>query len=142
MTAISRQTYSPLNQIITIGAIPLQGFASGTFLTIRPNTDLINEDVGSDTEIHTTYVANNTSTAEFRVYYDNPNYKLIQAAMLAQQTAGGLFIPFSSVNTADPLDTVTSAKSHFKRFDDRVYSNVPTDMIRTITMFLHNTLRV
>ncbi len=68
MTAISRQTYSPLNQIITIGAIPLQGFASGTFLTIRPNTDLINEDVGSDTEIHTTYVANNTSTAEFRVY--------------------------------------------------------------------------
>lgn len=141
MTAISRQAYSPNNQVILAVGIPLVGYASGTFLTISPNTDISNMDVGADGEIHTNLIANNTATAKIRIGYDNPQQQLLRAAAVAYQTTG-IFLPSSFTNINNPLDTTFSANSNIIRFSDDNYSMNAADMYRDYSINLHNAIRV
>lgn len=140
MTAISRTAFNPNNYSIVAVGIPIVGYASGTFLTITPNTDISNMDVGSDGEIHTNLIANNTSTAKIRMAYDNPQYQLIKAAAIAYQTTG-IFLPSTFTNISNPLDTIFSANSNIIRFSDEAYSMNAADMYREVPVNLHNTIR-
>ena len=141
MSAISRQAFNPQNMIIIAVAIPVAGYASGTFLSIAPNTDISNMDVGSDGEIHTNLIANNTSTARLRMGYDNPQYQLLRAAAVAYQTTG-IFLPSTFVNINNPLDTTFSANSNIMRFSEDHYSLNAADMYREFPINLHNTIRI
>lgn len=137
----SRIAFSPLNHKINYGGISVVGFATGTYLDIKPNTDISDEAVGADGEIHVNLIANNTGTATLRVSYDNPTYKLLRAAAVLFQSAG-TYVPFTSINVADPLDTTFSANSHIKRHSTDTYSQNAGDMFRTYDIFLHNVIRV
>lgn len=141
MAAITRQAYSPNNMKMVAVGIPIVGYASGTFLTITPNTDIASIDVGSDGEIHTNLIANNTSTAKIRMGYDNPQYQLMRAAAVAFQTTG-IFLPSTFVNINDPLDTTFSASSNIMRYSEDIYSMNASDMYREFPIYLHNTIRV
>lgn len=141
MTVVSRQAFSPLNYKMIIVGIPIVGYASGTFLTITANSDIANTDVGSDGEIHTNLIANNTSTAKVRMGYDNPQYQLVKAAALAFQTSG-VFLPSTFTNINNPLDTIFAANSHIVKYPDETYAMNTADMYREVNVFLHNTIRV
>jgi len=141
MANITRQAYSPNNQVMIAVAIPLVGYASGTFLSITPNTDISNMDVGSDGEIHTNLIANNTSTAKIRIGYDNPQQQLLRAAAVAYQTTG-IFLPSTFTNINNPLDTTFSANSNIIRFSEDNYALNAADMYREYSINLHNTIRV
>jgi hypothetical protein len=141
MAAITRQAFNPNNYKIVAVAIPIVGYASGTFLSITPNTDISNMDVGTDGEIHTNMIANNTSTAKLRMSYDNPTYQLMRAAAVLYQTTG-IFLPSSFVNISDPLDTTFSANSNIIKFSEDNYSLNASDMYREFSINLHNTIRV
>lgn len=140
MANISRIAFSPQNHVITVGGVIVSGYAGGTYLDINPNADIASVESGSDGEVHATMTSNNTATATLRVYYDNPSYKLLRAAAILFQTSG-LYVPFSSVNISDPLDTSASANSHFIRHSQDNYSNNTADMVRTYPLFLHNVIR-
>lgn len=137
----TRVAFSPLNHKINFGGISVSGFATGTYLDIKPNADLANATVGADGDIHTNLVADNTSTASIKMSYDNPTYKLLRAAAILFQTTG-TFLPFTSINTADKLDTTFSANAHIIRHSTDTYSSNSGDMFRTYDVFLHNTIRV
>jgi len=137
----TRVAFSPLNHKINYGGITVIGYATGTYLDIKPNADLADVSVGADGEIHTNLIANNTATGTLKVSYDNPTYKLLRAAAVAFQTTG-IFLPFTSVNIADPLDTTFSANSHIVRHSTDAYSTNAGDMYRSYDMFLHNVIRV
>jgi hypothetical protein len=141
MAAITRQAFSPNNMTLLAVSIPVVGFASGTFLTISPSTDISNADVGSDGEIHTNLIANNTSTARIRMAYDNPQYQLLKAAAVAYQQTG-IFLPSAFTNTANLLDTTFSANSNIMRFSDENYALSASDMYREVPIFMHNTIRI
>lgn len=141
MTAISRTPFSPESHNIIAVAVPVSGYSSGTYLTITPNSDLSNFDVGANGEINTNIIANNTSTAKLRVNFNNPSYQLLKLAALAFKTSG-LFLPFSSIDTKNLLDTVISINSNIMRFPDETYAIQASDMYREISITLHNTQRV
>lgn len=141
MAATSRVPFSPENHKIICLGIPVSGFASGTYLTIVPSTDISNADVGADGEIMVNMIANNTSLAKLRMNYDNPAYQLLIAAEELFRTTG-VYLPFSSTNIANPLDTIASINSNPMRFPDSNYAVNASDMYREHTIFLHNTLRV
>jgi hypothetical protein len=137
----TRIAFSPLNHKINYGGISVVGFASGTYLDIKPNADIADVAVGADGEIHTNLIANNTATGTLKVSYDNPTYKLLRAAAVAFQTTG-IFLPFTSVNIADPLDTSFSANSHIVKHSTDTYSQNAGDMFRSYDIYLHNVIRV
>lgn len=137
----TRIAFSPLNHKITFGGISIVGFAAGTYLDIKPNSDLADVTVGSDGEIHTNLIANNTSTGTLKISYDNPTYQLMRAAAVVFQTTG-VFLPFTSMNVADPLDTTFSANAHIVKHSQDTYSQNSADMYRSYDIFLHNTIRV
>lgn len=138
----TRQAFAPNGyKIIAVGVPVNGGYASGTFLSIAPNTDIANMDVGTDGEIHTNLIANNTSTAKLRIAYDNPSYQLLRAAAVLFQTTG-VFLPSTFVNINDPLDTTFSANSNIQRFSEDNYSLNAADMYREFPIYLHNTIRV
>lgn len=141
MSATTRQAFNPNNYKIIAVGIPIVGYASGTFLTIAPNSDISNMDVGTDGEIHTNLIANNTSTARLRMAYDNPQYQLMKAAAVAYQTTG-VFLPSTFINISNPLDTIFSASSNIIRFADETYSLNASDMYREFPINLHNTIRI
>lgn len=141
MAAIARQAFNPNDyQIISVG-IPIIGYASGTFLSVAPNTDIANMDVGTDGEVHTNLIANNTSTAKIRMGYDNPQYQLMKAAAVAFQTTG-IYLPSTFVNSSNPLDTIFAANSWIMRFADENYALNAADMYREWSVYLANTIRV
>jgi hypothetical protein len=137
----TRIAFSPLNHKINLGGITVTGFASGTYLEIKPNTNISDYVSGADGEIHTNLIANNTATATLNIYPDNPTYKLLRAAAVAFQTIG-TFVPFTSVNILDPLDTTFSANSNISLHSTDKYSQNATDMVRTYEILLHNAIRV
>jgi hypothetical protein len=137
----SRVAFSPLKHKIIFAGISISGYAPGTYLEIKPNADLAETIPGSDGELHTNMIANNTGTASLKIFYDNPSYKLLRAAAVAFQTSG-TYLPFSSTNISDLLDTTFSAKSNIIRHSTDTYSSSPGDMIRTYDIFLHNVIRV
>lgn len=141
MAAITRVAFNPNNYKIIAVGIPVVGYASGTFLTITPNTDIASMDVGTDGEIHTNLIANNTSTARLRMSYDNPSYQLMRAAAVVFQTTG-VFLPSTFVNINDLADTTFSANSNIMRQSEDNYSMNAGDMYREYSIFLHNTVRV
>ncbi len=141
MANTTRVAFNPNNYKIVAVGIPVLGYASGTFLSIAPNTDIASVDVGTDGEVHTNLIANNTSTATLRMGYDNPTYALLRAAAVAFQTTG-VFLPSTFVNINDPLDTTFSANSNIQRMSTDNYSQNAADMYREFPIFLHNTIRI
>ena len=140
MTIISRTPFSPDNHKIIALGIPISGFASGTYLSISPNTDLSNYDAGADGEIMVNLVANNTATAKLRVNYDNPAAQLLKVAAIAFQTTG-VYLPFASVNLSNVLDSVTSLNANIMRHSDQSYAINASDMYREYSILLHNPIR-
>jgi len=140
MAYISRQAFTPLNHKVLVCGVPVSEFANGSYLVIKPNVDLMNYDVGASGEIHGNMIANNTATATIRVPYDCPTYKLLRAAAITFQTTG-LYLPFSSVNVDDPLDTTFSASSNIMAHSEDTYSYSAADMYRTYNVLLHNPIR-
>ncbi len=141
MAATTRVAFNPNNYVIVAYGIPVSGYASGTFLTITPNTDLASQDVGTDGEIHTNLIANNTATARIRMSYDNPSYQIMRAAAVLFQTTG-TFVFSSFTNLNNLLDTTFSANSNFVRQSEDTYSMNAADMYREYSIYLHNTIRV
>lgn len=141
MANITRQAFSPTKHTVIACGVPVSEFANGTYLNIKPNVDLMNYDVGASGEIHVNLIANNTATATLRVPYDNPTYKLLRAAAVAFQTAG-VYLPFSSVNVDDPLDSTFSQNSNIMAHSEDIYSYNAADMYRTYNILLHNAIRV
>lgn len=141
MANTSRVAFSPLKHVIIFGGIVIDGYGDGTYLEIKPNSDISNQAIGSDGDIHTNLIANNTGTASLKMGYDNPTYSLMRVAAIAFQTSG-LFLPFSSVNVNDILDTSFSANSHIIKHSSDGYSSNASDMFRSYDIFLHNIIRV
>ncbi len=141
MAAIARQAFNPQKYIIIACGIPISGFASGTFLSITPNSDIANSDVGTDGEVHTNLIANNTSTAKLRMSYDNPSYAVMRAAAELFRTTG-VFLPSSFVNINNVLDTTFSASSYIQRASEDNYAMDASAMYREFPIYLQNTIRV
>lgn len=141
MANASRIAFSPLNHKINFGGISVVGYASGSYLDIKPNQDISNVTNGADGEIHVNLVASNSATGTLKVSYDNPTYKLLRAAAAVFQLSG-IYVPFTSTNILDPLDTTFSANAHIVRHSTDTYSENAADMYRTYEIYLHNAIRV
>jgi len=55
------KTYDPAKVIITLGGIPITGFADGTFVAVTPAGDRFTKKVGADGEVSRTKSNDNTS---------------------------------------------------------------------------------
>lgn len=141
MANISRPAFSPESHKIIALGIPMSGFANGTYLSITPNADVANYDAGADGEVMVNIIPQNTATAKLRVNYDNPASQLLRAAVVAFQTTG-VYLPFSSTNLANPLDTTVSINANPMRFSEDNYAVNAADMYREFPILLHNALRV
>lgn len=141
MAAIARPAFNPQQYVIVAVGVPVSGYASGTFLSISPNSDIANVDVGTDGEVHTNLIANNTSTAKLRMAYDNPTYAILRVAAEVFRTTG-VFLPSSFVNINNPLDTTFSASSFIQRFSEDNYAMEASAMYREFPIYLQNTIRV
>lgn len=141
MAQTTRPSFSVQNHKITFGAIIISGYAKGNYLTITPNTDIASQESGSDSEVNTTLIGNNTATATLRVMSSNPSFKLLKASAVAFQTLG-TFLPFASINMADATNNIVSSDANIIRHATETYSNDVADQVREYTIFLHNPLRV
>jgi hypothetical protein len=55
------KTYDPAKVMITLGGVPITGFADGTFVSVEPAGDRFTKKVGADGEVSRTKSNDNTS---------------------------------------------------------------------------------
>jgi hypothetical protein len=108
-------TYDPKKVIITLGGVPINGYADGTFVQIDPNGDTWTKKVGADGEVARALSNDNTATVQITLMQTSLSNIYLQTVMNADKLTGLGMLPlsFTDVNSGEfhywPQAWVTTA---------------------------------
>jgi hypothetical protein len=96
-------TYDPKKVIITIGGVPIGGYADGTFIQIDPNGDTWTKKVGADGEVARALSNDNTHTIQITLMQTSLSNAYLRTIMNADKLTGLGMLPlsFTDLNTME-----------------------------------------
>jgi hypothetical protein len=96
-------TYDPKKVIITLGGVPISGYADGTFVQIDPNAEAWTKKVGADGEVVRGLSNDNTHTIQVTLLQTSLSNAYLRTVMNADKLTGLGMLPlsFTDLNTAE-----------------------------------------
>jgi hypothetical protein len=96
-------TYDPKKVIITLGGVPIGGYADGTFVQIDPNSETWQKKVGADGEVARSLSNDNTHTMQITLMQTSLSNAYLRTVMNADKLTGLGMLPlsFTDLNTGD-----------------------------------------
>jgi hypothetical protein len=99
-------TYDPKKVIITLGAVPIGGYADGTFVQIDPNSETWTKKVGADGEVVRALSNDNTHTIQITLLQTSLSNAYLRTVMNADRLTGLGMLPLS-------LTDLNTMEEHF-----------------------------
>jgi hypothetical protein len=96
-------TYDPKKVIITLGGVPISGYADGTFVQVDPNGETWIRKVGADGEVSRSLSNDNTHTIQITLGQMSLSNPYLRTVMNADKLTGLGMLPlsFTDLNTAE-----------------------------------------
>jgi hypothetical protein len=96
-------TYDPKKVIITLGGVPIGGYADGTFVQIDPNGEIWQKKVGADGEVARSLSNDNTATVQITLMQTSLSNIYLKTVMNADKLTGLGMLPlsFTDMNTGE-----------------------------------------
>lgn len=88
-------TYDPKKVIITLGGVPITGFADGTFVQIDPNSEFFTKKVGADGEVVRSMSNDNTHTVQITLQQSSVSNDYLSSVHTADKLLGKGMLPLS-----------------------------------------------
>jgi hypothetical protein len=88
-------TYDPKKVIITLGGVPIGGYADGTFVQIDPNGETWTKKVGADGEVARALSNDNTHTIQITLMQTSLSNAYLRTVMNADKLTGLGMLPLS-----------------------------------------------
>lgn len=130
------ETYSSRDVNISWGGLPIVGLAQDSFLTITRNSDLTDEEVGSDGQLQTSVMADRTGTVALQLQQNSPsNWDL--AGIVQDQLYGSRYFRKAEFTACDPSGSVIvrMKNAYLKAIPEITLGNTATGVTRTWTFF-------
>jgi hypothetical protein len=99
-------TYDPKKVIITLGGVPIGGYADGTFIQVDPNSETWIRKVGADGEVSRSLSNDNTHTIQITLKQMSLSNLYLRTVMFADKLTGLGILPFSIID-------LSTGESHF-----------------------------
>lgn len=133
---MSLPVYSSADVNVAWGGVALLGLAKGTFITITPNSDLTDEEVGADGYLSISLMADRTAKAVLQLQQGSPSNGLLAAAVNDWLYGSGKF-KRASLTIADPSGSVLCILSgaYVKAMPEIVMGDTATGQNRSWTFF-------
>jgi hypothetical protein len=96
-------SYDAKKVIITLGGVPIGGYADGTFVQIDPNGETWTKKVGADGEVARSLSNDNTSTIQITLMQTSLSNHYLRTVMAADRLTGLGMLPlsFTDLNTME-----------------------------------------
>jgi hypothetical protein len=94
-------TYDPKKVIITLGGVPITGYADGTFVQIDPNSETWTRKVGADGEVSRSLSNDNTHTIQITLKQTSLSNAYLRTVMNADKLTGLGMLPLSFTDLSD-----------------------------------------
>jgi hypothetical protein len=96
-------TYDPKKVIITLGGVPISGYADGTFIQIDPNSETWQKKVGADGEVARSLSNDNTHTIQITLLQTSLSNAYLRTVASADRLTGLGMLPlsFTDLNTME-----------------------------------------
>jgi hypothetical protein len=96
-------SYDPKKVIITLGGVPIGGYADGTFVQVDPNSETWTKKVGADGEVARGLSNDNTHTIQITLMQTSLSNKYLRTVFNADKLTGLGMLPLSitDLNTMD-----------------------------------------
>jgi hypothetical protein len=96
-------TYDPKKVIITLGGVPINGYADGTFVQIDPNSEAWTKKVGADGEVARGLSNDNTHTIQITLLQTSLSNTYLRTVMNADKLTGlgMLTLSFMDLNSGE-----------------------------------------
>jgi hypothetical protein len=88
-------TYDPKKVIITLGGVPIGGYADGAFVQIDPSGETWTKKVGADGEVSRSLSNDNTHTVQITLMQTSLSNAYLRAVMSADRLTGLGMLPLS-----------------------------------------------
>jgi hypothetical protein len=88
-------TYDPKEVVVTFGAIPLDGYADGTFVEVAPAGEAFTRHVGADGEVSRSKSNDNTHDVTLTLKQSSLSNQVLSAANKADRITGRAMMPLS-----------------------------------------------
>ena len=96
-------SYDPKKVILTLGGVPIGGYADGTFVQIDPNGDTWTKKVGADGEVNRAKSNDNTATVQITLMQTSLSNAYLRQVEKADRLTGLGMLPlsFTDLNTME-----------------------------------------
>jgi hypothetical protein len=96
-------TYDPKKVILTLGGVPINGYADGTFVQIDPNGDSFTKKVGADGEVVREKSNDNTHTVQITLLQTSMSNAYLRTVANTDKLTGLGMLPlsFTDLNTME-----------------------------------------
>jgi len=94
-------TYDPKKVIITLGGVPIGGYADGTFVNITPNSERWTRKVGADGEVNRSLSNDNTSSVDLTLMQTSLSNTYLHTVEKADALTGLGMLPLSFTDLND-----------------------------------------
>jgi hypothetical protein len=96
-------TYDPKKVIITLGGVPIGGYADGTFVQVDPNSEAWTKKVGADGEVARSFSNDNTHTIQITLMQTSLSNAYLRTVKNADKLTGLGMLPlsFTDLNTME-----------------------------------------
>lgn len=96
-------TYDPKKVILTLGGVPIAGYADGTFVQIDPSAEAFTKKVGADGEVVREKSNDNTHTIQITLLQTSLSNIYLRTVMKADKATGLGILPlsFTDLNTME-----------------------------------------
>jgi hypothetical protein len=97
-------TYDPKKVIITLGGVPINGYADGSFVQVDPNSETWTKKVGADGEVSRSLSNDNTHTVQITLKQTSLSNAYLRTVYKADKLTGLGMLPLSitDLNTGTP----------------------------------------
>jgi hypothetical protein len=94
-------SYDPKKVVITLGGVPISGYADGTFVQIDPNSEAWTRKVGADGEVARALSNDNTATIQITLMQTSLSNAYLRTVMSADRLTGLGMLPLSFTDLND-----------------------------------------
>lgn len=116
------RTVDPKNVIITIGGVPMSGFADGTFLEITPDTQQFTKVIGADGFATRVKTNNYGAVMTLTLSQSSPSNDVLSSLLAADRLSNTGVVPIL-VRDLSGTTVIFSATGWIQQFPDTSYAN-------------------
>ncbi len=115
------RTFDPANVIISIGGVPMSGYADGTFVMVARDEDAFTKVSGADGEVSRAKSNNRSGTLTLTLMQTSMSNDILSAIALLDETSNAGIVPVL-VKEIGTLTILMSGEGWIKKFPDASYS--------------------